>query len=105
MKGFIVVLLLCLFCLSGCGYSLEGSWKGGQGEQLKMEFRSDGSILKLGQKVEGWTWHGDYICLKDIKKIRDARTDQLTLERKLLFDQAESINRDVIARAFGVFIN
>ena len=44
MKGFIV-LLLCLFCLTGCGYSLQGSWKGGQGEQVKMEFRSDGSIL------------------------------------------------------------
>ena len=26
MKGFIV-LLLCLFCLTGCGKSLQGTWK------------------------------------------------------------------------------
>lgn len=72
MKLFIV-FLLCLFCLSGCGYSLQGSWKGGPGEQLKMEFRSDGSILSQGQKVGDLTWHGDYICSKvDTKKIRDA---------------------------------
>ena len=105
MKGF-VVLLLCLFCLSGCGYSLEGTWKFNStnaatermpalsaGDLIKLlstppvavevEFRSDGSITSEVGKVEGLTWHGDYICLKvDTKKIRDARTEQLTNARQ-----------------------
>ena len=70
MKGFSVLLLclFCVFCLSGCGgYTLQGTWK--VNPLVEVEFRSDGSILALGQKQEGLTWHGDYICLKwaDIK--------------------------------------
>ena len=57
----LVVLLVYLFCVTGFGYSIQGTWVGGVGG---VEFRSDGSIVALGQKAEGLTWHGDYICLK-----------------------------------------
>jgi len=100
MKGFIA-LLLCLFCLSGCGYSLQGSWKGGPEEKVKMEFRSDGSILEQGVKAELLTWHGDYICL-NTKKIRDAQMESLARQKKQILDAAEEFNKkqlDNIAQA------
>ncbi|MEI8376077.1 MAG: hypothetical protein WCJ35_24930 [Planctomycetota bacterium] len=88
MKGFVVVLfcLSCVFCLSGCGgYTLEGTWK--VNPLVEVEFRSDGSILTLGQKVKDWTWHGDCICLKaDIKKMRAARIEWLILFRDSMIE-------------------
>ncbi len=113
MKGFIV-LLLCLFCVSGCGKSLQGTWKvNSPGTQRildgtvfandanksllsphvsgAVEFRSDGSITSEVGKVEGLTWHGDYICLKaDIKKLREGREPQLRFMGRLLYSD-ESI--------------
>jgi len=90
---FIVFLfcLSCVFCLSGCGgYTLEGTWK--VNPLVEVEFRSDGSISAWGQKQEGLTWHGDYICLKaDIKKIRDARTESLTQQKKALVDRKKKL--------------
>ena len=51
-----------------------------------------------GQKAEGLTWHGDYICLKvDTKKIRDAQTEQLTRQKKQLVAQAESNKKSSLA--------
>jgi hypothetical protein len=100
MKGSVVFLLclFCLFCLSGCGYTLQGTWK--VNPLVEVEFRSDGSILALGQKEEGLSWHGDYICLKgDIKKLRDARTDELTRERKAMVSNAESRKRSRLEHA------
>ena len=82
MKGFVVLLLclFCLFCVSGCGsYTLEGTWK--VNPLVEVEFRSDGSILAWGQKAEGLSWHGDYICQKvDLKKMRDDLIRQLPLQ-------------------------
>jgi hypothetical protein len=113
MKRFIV-LLLCLLCLTGCGKSLQGTWKvNSAGTQRNIqgtafandanmsllspavsgavEFRSDGSITSEVGKVEGLTWHGDYICLKaDIKKLREGREPLLRFMGRLLYSD-ESI--------------
>ena len=97
MKLFIA-LLLCLFCLAGCGYSLQGSWKGGPEEKVKMEFRSDGSILEQGQKAELLTWHGDYISL-NTKKIRDAQAESLAQEKQRLLDDGERNKKQLLDNA------
>ena len=88
MKG----LLFCLLCLSGCGYSLQGNWKGGQGEQIKMEFRSDGSILEQGVKAELLTWHGDYISLNKNNILADA-TERAAQGKKRITDAAAQFKK------------